>query len=260
MIPSSRSVSVFVLMALWLLTPQVSVAFTGDEQCEAIRMVAMGQRISSKLQCRAWAKLTDAPVQQFCLDVADQRFLKLVTDAGPGCADAGLVVEMGGGADAVMSEIVGAVEGATPAIPDISGLWELRTVVAANPDPMRDGSLYCDSDPTCPDELVIVECDTEIVQDGDRFEQSALCRSADDSRLYLEPFSQSGAGAIDLVTGETVMEGEVEVFPSFFVYFKGEGSYGPDAQSSTMTTTAGADGNWLWLSVTTGRRLGEAGD
>lgn len=231
-----------------LLAPQPSLAYSEAEQCEAIRMVAMGQRISSKLQCRAWATLTDAAVQQSCLDLADRRFVELVTNAGPGCADAGLVVDMGGGSDAVMSEIVGAIEAPSPPIPDISGRWELRTVVSANAE-------QCDPGSECPDELAIVTCETEITQAGDAFQQSADCRSADDSRVVLEPFLQSGAGTIDRLTGETLMDGVVEVVPGLLVFFKGEGAYSADGQASTMTTTAGSDGNWLWLSVTTGRRL-----
>lgn len=248
-----------ILLVCAFLAPDPSIAFSEAEQCEAIRMVAMGQRISSKLQCRAWAKLTDAPVQQSCFDLADRRFVELVTDAGPGCADAGLVVEMGGSSDAVMSEIVGSIDASSALTSDISGRWELRTVVAANPERVRDGSLYCDFEleAPCPDELVIVTCETEIIQDGEEFQQSALCVSAVDSPLYLEPFTQAGKGRIDLLTGESFMEGEVEVLPGFSVDFKGEGFYASDGQSSTMTTTAGADGNWLWLSVTTGRRMPE---
>lgn len=236
------------------------MAFTEDEQCEAIRMVAMGERISSKLKCRAWAKLTGAPVQPRCLEIADRRFLELVVDAGPGCADAGLVVEMGVRSDATMSEIVGAVDISSPSIPDVSGLWELRTVTAVNPDREEDGSLYCDFEPPCADELAIVRCEIEIEQEGEVFEQSGRCWSAEESQLEIDPFRLSGVGTIDPSTGETFMEGEVEVQEGFFVYFKGEGAFAEDGMSSTMTTTAGVQGNWQWLSVTTGRHLDEAAE
>jgi hypothetical protein len=161
-----------------------------------------------------------------------------------------------------MSGIVGSIDASSSLTPDISGRWELRVVVAANPERVRDGSLYCDFEPSapCPDELVIITCDTHITQDGDEFEQTALCQSTEDSAVQLEPFMQSGLGRIDVLTGESFLEGDVEVVPGFSAYFKGEGFYAPDGQSSTMTTTAGADGNWLWLAVTTGRRLKDPAD
>lgn len=231
-------------------------AFSVEERCEAIRMAGMGERISSKLQCRAWAKLTDAEVQRSCLDAADRRFLRLMGSA-PECGDAGLLVDMGAAADAVMSDVVGAVDASSAPIPDISGRWELRTVVGLNPDRIRDGSLECDTNPTveCPSEVVIVTCEAEITQDGDTFHQVARCHTPPESPVVLDPFHQEGNGSIDRLTGECMIEGEVEVPPVWSIYYKAEGVYAADGQSSTTTTTAGMDGNWLWLSVTTGTRL-----
>lgn len=244
----------FALLASSL--PPPAGAFSAEERCEAIRMAAMGARISSKLQCRAWAKLTDAPVQRSCLDAADRRFLRLMGSA-PECGDAGNLVDMGAAADAVMSEVVGSVDASGAPIPDISGRWELRTVVGLNPDRIRDGSFECDTDPTieCPSEVIIVTCEAEITQDGDTFHQAALCRTPPESPVLLDPFEQVGDGSIDPLTGECILEGEVEVPPVWSVDYKAEGVYAADGRSSTTTTTAGTDGNWLWLSVTTGTRL-----
>lgn len=224
-----------------------------EKRCEATQLAAMGQRISTKLHCRAWAKATSTQVSAECLEAADDQFLKLLRSVGPECATPGAIVDLGASADATMSAAAATVESG-PLIPDLSGTWVTRTVLGPNPN-AADG-LVCGGpgEVECPEVFVIIECRSEFTQDGAVLHQRSRCSTTPDSPETLPSFSQEGSGPIDSVTGEFSFEGSVDVPGVFVALYKGEGVFSEDGNSHTAITTAGLGGGWIWLAATSGQR------
>ncbi len=222
-------------------------------RCEAARLAAMGQRISTKLHCRAWARLTDIEVPEACLRAADDEFVRLLVSIGPECADPGAIVDLGASADETMSAAAATVDSGSP-LPDLSGRWVTRTVLGANPD--GADALLCGGpgEPECPDVFVIIECRSDFTQEGETLHQTSVCSTTPDSPEALPPFTQEGSGPIDLLTGEFSFEGSVDVPGIFVALYKGEGVFSADGSSQRAVTTAGLGGDWLWLAETSGWR------
>jgi hypothetical protein len=253
----STVVVLAVAVAVVPIGPGGASAVGPDEECEAAQLAAVGQRISTKLHCRAWAKLSGIEVPSACLRAADDRFLALLLSIGPTCADPGSLVELGASADAIMSAAAAQIEVAA-AVADPSGTWETRTVVGANP--AQSEGLTCDGpgEPICPDVFAIIECRTEITLDGGFLGQESECRSSADSPAYFGAFHQSARGSLERTTGEHSFEGTVDVPNAFVAHYKGEGAYSSDGNSMTAITTAGLGGDWFWLAATSGERVAPA--
>jgi hypothetical protein len=237
-----------------LVTAGGARAATPEAECEAAQLAAMGQRISTKLHCRAWAKLTGIEVPAECLQAAEDQFLSLIVSMGPECADPGSIVDLGASADATMSAAAATVDPA-PSIPDLNGTWVTRTVLGPNPG--GADALVCGGagEPTCPEVFVIIECRTQLTQEGETLHQLSECGTTPDSPEYLPSFRQEGSGPIDRVTGEYSFEGSVDVPNVFVAHYKGEGVFSPDGSSLTAVTTAGLGSGWLWLAATSGERV-----
>ena len=244
---------VAVVACLGLLATEIHAEPHPDARCEAARLAAMGQRISTKLHCRAWARLTDIDVPEACLRAADDEFVRLLVSIGPECADPGTIVDLGASADETMSAAAATVDSGTP-LPDLSGRWVTRTVLGPNPD--AADALLCGGpgEPECADVFVIIECRSDFTQDGDMLHQTSQCSTTPDSPQTLPSFTQQGSGPIDRLTGEFSFGGSVDVPGVFVAHYKGEGLFSADGTSQRAITTAGLGGDWLWLAETSGWR------
>jgi hypothetical protein len=249
----------------------VAVAFTGlltagdlahavtpEDECEAARLAAMGQRISTKLHCRAWAKAVGTDVPGACIEAAENQFLELLQSVGPECADPGLLVDLGAEADSIMADAV-EIAAILPsaAIPDVSGVWVTRTALGANPagaDPLICGG---PGEPPCPDVFVIIECRSELAQTDRVLHQRSECHTTPDSPEQLPLILEQASGPVDPTTGEFSISGSVEVTSLFVVDYKNEGAFSDDGNSVRSVATAGQNGQWLWLAVTSGERVQE---
>jgi len=234
-------------------------AVTDAERCAAYQLAATGQRISTKLHCRAWAKLTGTEVDPACLDKAEKRFLLQLQNGGAGCAEPDDVVSLGAAADAQMSAVVADIEPAPPALPDLTGHWRTETRVAVNQDGPVIGCEFYQSRPCpTPDFFLLVACETDIVQTGNELRFESTCSTPPGSPLTLSPFTQSATGSVEPLTGEWLLAGTVFV-PGLGAYeYQGEGVFSPDGRAQTGFTTAGvsgAGGTVLWLASTTGARV-----
>jgi hypothetical protein len=245
--------AVAVVVAVVPIGPGRASAVGPDAECEAAQLAAIGQRISTKLHCRAWAKLAGIEVPSECLRAADDQFFTLLVSMGPKCGDPGSLVDLGASADAIMSTAAAQVEVST-SVADPSGTWVTRTVVGTNPDEM---DLTCGGpeEPVCPDVIAIIECRTQITLERDSTHQDSECQSSADSPVYFGPFHQEARGPIDRTTGEHSFAGTVEVSPSLVAHYKGEGVYSADGNSMSAITTAGLGGDWFWLAATSGERV-----
>lgn len=248
-----------VLLFLVLVLPASRArATTPAERCEAYQLAASGQRISAKLHCRAWAKLTGAVVDESCLDKAEKQFLLHLKDGGADCATPDEVVSLGAAADAQMSAVVADVQPSAVAIPDVSGSWVTRTSVAT--DPSGGFAIGCEYYPPgkCPplNNFATIECQTTLVQTGTSLRFDSLCQTTPDSGVSFAPFNQNANGSIDPVTGEWLLAGIVLVGGLDPIDYAGEGVFSADGRTQTGFTTAGYSGGAsLWLATTTGHRV-----
>lgn len=229
-------------------------AVTPEARCQGMQLVALGQRVSLKLNCRAWAKLTDKPVARRCLARAERTFLKTLASAGSGCADPGAIIDLAAQADAMMSETAARVETTAP-LSDPSGLWVSRTAVGANP--AGADALVCNGpgEPPCPAVFAIFECRSRFRLEDGVMHQESECTTPEDSPEKFPAFGQLGSGPYDPLTGEFSIEGNVDLPGFALLSYKGEGVFSPGGRSYTVTTTAGFDGDWLWLATTSGKRV-----
>lgn len=235
-------------------------AVTPGERCEAYQLAASGQRISAKLHCRAWAKLTGAPVDDDCLDKAEKRFLLQLQDGGPDCAAPSDVVSLGAAADEQASAVVADVQTDSPPIADTTGHWQSRSSITNNPD----GGTWvdCDNYPPgqCPkpDVFLIIDCDTQITQTGNRQKFVSTCATPPESPLQRATFHQEATGTLDLVTGEWMLSGTVEIPGLEPIDYTGEGTTSADGRSSHGFTTAGFQAGGVraeWLASTVSHRV-----
>jgi hypothetical protein len=80
-----RMIGLLAIVAVLVGTStHAAAAPTPEERCEAYQLAAAGQRISAKLHCRAWAKLSGTEIDPDCLDQAEKRFAVQLEDGGPG--------------------------------------------------------------------------------------------------------------------------------------------------------------------------------
>ena len=252
-----------VLSALALTGPAVRVAaaVSAADRCEAYQLAASGQRISAKLHCRAWAKLTDTPVDPACLDKAEKRFLLQLQDGGPDCAGPDQVVSLGAAADAQANAVVADVQSDSPTIPSVAGKWLTRSTIAFNPD--GGAAVACEFYSTpqaCPnlEMFLIIDCETRLGQDGATLTYDSICTTPPESPTQRETFNQAATGSVDLVTGESMVSGVVEIPGLDPIAYDGEGVFSADGRSSTGFTTAGYSGGGveiLWLASSVGHRV-----
>jgi hypothetical protein len=255
-----RAFGLACLVVTSMVVPAARSAFavTADERCEAYQLAASGQRISAKLHCRAWAKLTGTPVDASCLDKAEKRFLLQLQEGGPGCAAPDDVVSLGAAADAQINQIVSDVQIDPPTLPSLGGRWRTRTTVGFATEVVLDCDYY--KPKPCPDPgaFLLIECDTQIVQSGATLTYASTCGSAPDSPATIPTFTQAATGTIDVVTGEWTLAGTVEV-PGLGDYgYAGEGVFSADGRGLTGFTTAGwgAGATFVqYLATTSGSRV-----
>lgn len=235
-------------------------ALTAAERCEAYQLAATGARISAKLHCRAWAQLTGTPVDAGCLDKAEKRFLLQLQDGGPDCAAPSEVVSLGAAADAQADAVVADVQPDAPAIPSTTGHWMSRSSITYNPD--GGAWVDCDNYPPgqCPkpDVFLIIDCDTQITQTGLQQKYVSTCSTPPESPLQRETFHQEATGTIDVVTGEWMLSGTVEIPGLDPIDYTGEGTTSADGRTSNGFTTAGFSAGDLkaeWLASTVGHRV-----
>ena len=246
----------FVLLAL---SASWAAALTADERCEAYQLAASGQRISAKLHCRAWAKLTGTEVDATCLDKAEKRFLLQLQDGGAGCATPDEVVSLGAAADAQANAVVADVQPGAPSIPSVTGKWRSRTSVGIKPDGgiAIDCSYY--SPAACPlaNVFAVIDCDTTLEQQGTTLRYDSICGAAPESPESIAQFTQMAIGSIDSVTGESQLAGTVNIPGLAPIDYQGEGVFAADGRMQTGFTTAGwsASTGSLWLATTTGHRV-----
>lgn len=255
----SKPSSVLVLLVIGLALGSLpAAAATPQERCDAFKLTGSGKRILAKLRCHAKAKLQGTEVDAACLDRAEKRYVQHLAKAGNDCLDPGAIVAGGAEADEQMSAIVESVNGVASSLPDLSGTWETHTLLRI--DPNGGISLDCQYylPGQCPrgDLLAIVDCVTEVVQNGSTLSQTSQCASAPDSPIHLGSFPQAATGTVNVVTGEWELSGTVQP-PGFTTFaYSSEGVYAPDGQSMTGFSTAGfSAGQSLWLASTTGSRV-----
>jgi hypothetical protein len=237
-----------------------AVTISPEARCEAYQLAASGQRISAKLHCRAWAKLTNTEVDASCLDKAEKRFLLLLQQGGPDCAAPSDVVSLGAAADVQASAVVTDVQPDAPVIPSTTGHWQSRSSITNNPD----GGTWvdCDNYPAgqCPQPNVflIIDCDTQITQTGSEQKYVSTCSTPPESPLQRATFHQEATGTIDVVTGEWMLSGTVEIPGLDPIDYTGEGTTAADGRSSNGFTTAGFSAGTVkqeWLASTVGHRV-----
>lgn len=235
-------------------------AITPSERCEAYQLAASGQRISAKLHCRAWAKLAGTPVDESCLDKAEKRFLLQLQDGGPDCAAPSDVVSLGAAADQQASAVVADVQSDSPAIADTTGHWQSRSSIVYS----FDGGTWvdCDNYPPgqCPEPNVflIIDCDTQITQTGNRQKYVSTCSTPPESPLQRATFHQEATGTLDLVTGEWMLSGTVDIPGLEPIDYTGEGTTAADGRSAHGFTTAGFKAENVrqeWLASTVSHRV-----
>lgn len=241
-----------------VLSAAASAAVTADERCEAYQLAAAGQRISAKLHCRAWAKLTGTPVEADCLDKAEKRFLLHLQEGGPGCATPDDVVSLGAAADAQTNQVVAEVQLDPPTLPSLTGEWRTRTTVGLADEAVLDCEYY--KPKPCPDpgSFLVIDCATTLEQDGGALTYASTCGSAPGSPFELPTFTQAATGTVDVVTGEWTLAGTVQV-PGVGTYsYMGEGVFSADGRTMTGFTTAGwgvpGTGEVSFLATTAGSR------
>ena len=250
------------ILALAALASSVAAAraITPAERCEAYQLAATGQRISAKLHCRAWAKLTDTPVDAGCLDKAEKRFLLQLQQGGPDCAAPDDVVSLGAAADVQADAVVADVQPDAPALPSSTGHWQSRSSIINTPD----GGTWvdCDNYPPgqCPrpDVFLIIDCDTQLTQTGTKLNYVSTCSTPPESPEQLSSFPQEATGTIDLVTGEWMLSGTVKIPGLDPIDYTGEGSTAPDGRTSSGFTTAGFSASGVktsWLASTVSHRV-----
>jgi hypothetical protein len=252
--------SSLLVVGLVAASAGTSRAITPAERCEAYQLAASGQRISAKLHCRAWAKLTGTPVDAACLDKAEKRFLIQLQEGGPDCAEPSDVVSLGAAADAQSNAVVADVQPDAPAIPSATGHWQSRSSIINTPS--GGAWVDCENYPPgqCPqpDVFLIIDCDTQLTQTGSKLEYVSTCSTPPESPLQRATFPQEATGSVDLVTGEWMLSGTVEIPGLDPIDYSGEGSTSPDGRTSTGFTTAGFSASGVkteWLASTVSHRV-----
>ncbi len=244
-----------------LVSAPASEAVSVEDRCEAYRLAAIGERVSRKLHCRAWAKLTGQDVDEACLQRAEDLFLAHLFRGGASCVVIDDLVTLGEEADDIVNAVVASVETDPPLLPDLTGTWETRTVVSLDVDSI--GGFDCEAwevynPPPCPDPslFAVIECTLEIVQDGDTLHHESTCMSAPGSAFPIPGLQQEATGPIDLRTGEWGLRGTV-LFGDSFVEYRGEGVFAPNGQSFSGITTSSLGGpeGPRYLSFTSGSRV-----
>jgi hypothetical protein len=250
------------ILALSALAASVATAraVTPAERCEAYQLAATGQRISAKLHCRAWAMLTDTPVDAACLDKAEKRFLLQLQQGGPDCAAPDEVVSLGAAADVQSDAVVDDVQPDAPTIPSVTGHWQSRSSIVNTPE----GGTWvdCSNYPPgqCPqgDVFLIIDCDTQLTQSGTKLKYVSTCSTPPESPLQRDTFPQEATGSMDLVTGEWMLSGTVKIPGLDPIGYTGEGSTAPDGRTSSGFTTAGFSASGVktaWLASTVSHRV-----
>lgn len=257
-----KTVTRAAILALSALALGASTAraITPDEQCEAYQLAATGQRISAKLHCRAWAKLTGTDVDPACLDKAEKRFLVQLQKGGPDCATPSEVVSLGAAADAQTNAVVADIQTDPPTIPDLTGTWTTRSSISSNPGggAVVGCEYYLPAPCPEPNIFLIIDCRTQITQDGDELTYDSECSTPPESPTQRDTFRQEGTGPIDRVTGEWMLSGTVYVPGLEAIDYSGEGVFSADGRSQTGFTTAGFSAGGFtaeWLATTVGRRV-----
>jgi hypothetical protein len=259
-VSNSRTITILALAAL-ALQARAASAVTPQERCEAYQLAASGQRISAKLHCHAWAKLTDSAVDAGCLDKAEKRFLlQLQQGGGTDCATPSEVVSLGAAADAQSNAVVADVQADPATIPDLTGTWRTRSSIAYAPGGgyALDCEFYLPNPCPEPEVFLIIDCETEITQSGGMLSYASVCSTPAESPLQRETFDQAATGPIDVVTGEWMLSGTVEVPGLAPIDYDGEGVFSADGRSQTGFTTAGFSGGGVtveWLATTVGSRV-----
>ena len=242
------------------MTSGAAQGATPAERCEAYQLAASGQRISAKLHCRAWAKLTGTEVDASCLDKAEKRFLLLLQEGGSDCATPSEVVSLGAAADAQSNAVVADIQTDPATIPDLTGTWTTRSSIAFNPS---GGALvgceyYLPAPCPEPNVFLIIDCRTQITQTGSELHYDSECSTPPESPTQREVFQQEGTGPIDRVTGEWMLSGTVHVPGLAPIDYEGEGVFSADGRSQTGFTTAGFSAGGFtaeWLATTVGQRV-----
>jgi hypothetical protein len=235
-------------------------AVSPAERCEAYQLAASGQRISAKLHCRAWAKLTGTEVDASCLDKAEKRFLLQLQEGGADCATPSEVVSLGAAADAQTNAVVADIQTDSPTIPDLTGTWTTRSSIAFNPSggPVVGCEYYLPAPCPEPNIFLIIDCRTKITQTGNELHYDSECSTPPESPTQRETFQQEGTGPIDRVTGEWMLTGTVNVPGLQPIDYEGEGVFSADGRSQTGFTTAGFSAGGFtaeWLATTVGHRV-----
>lgn len=242
------------------LTSAAAQGATPAERCEAYQLAASGQRISAKLHCRAWAKLTGTEVDASCLDKAEKRFLLLLQEGGADCATPSEVVSLGAAADAQSNAVVADIQTDPATIPDLTGTWTTRSSIAFNPSggTVVGCEYYLPAPCPEPNVFLIIDCRTQITQTGGDLHYDSECSTPPESPTQQDEFQQEGTGPIDRVTGEWMLSGTVHVPGLAPIDYEGEGVFSADGRSQTGFTTAGFSAGGFtteWLATTVGQRV-----
>jgi hypothetical protein len=189
---------VALLLAV-IVSARSSAAQTPAEGCLTLRLALLGEAVSHRMQCHAWAVGTRAAPSEVCLAHGDGALAERLRSAG--CAReeeiATLLDLARTGSDALIDS-----QTAESRLAEFeSGLWNTEAIIDFGRiyDPaMPWPDTSCRATGVCPD-LLIIDCDTTQGPGGSL---DTTCRSVPESRFQLSNFPVFVTENTPLPTGE----------------------------------------------------------
>ena len=245
---SGRVGTWFSLLAIaTLLASAESANAQGGSICDGFRLAAAGTRISSKLHCHAWARLTGEAVDSTCLDRAEKAYLAHVGLGGPECLTGDAVLDAATFADDALGVAVRSAVGEPAAAEfDPTGTWDITGALELSADAVLDRAGCLVDGGFCPAPTVEIICAQDLTLRGDVLSATLEC-SIPGSELTL--YVDADDGSFDAVTLEWSAGGEATA-PMLGGNFgwKAEGVFSPTGETYSGTATvglSGPDGVWL---------------
>lgn len=235
------------LAAIALLASGESAGAQDEAVCDGFRLAAAGTRISSKLHCHAWARLTGEPIDSACLDRAEKAYLEHVGLGGPQCLTGDTVLDAATFADDALGVAVrSAVADPAAADFDPTGTWDITGALELSADAVLDRAGCLVDGGFCPAPTVEIVCEQDLTLRGDVLSATLAC-SIPGSELTLNVDADDGS--FDAVTLEWSAGGEATA-PMLGGNFgwKAEGVFSPTGETYTGMATvglSGPDGVWL---------------
>jgi len=218
-----------------------------DSVCEGFRLAAVGARISRKLHCHAWARLTGEPLDSACLDRAEKAYLEHLGQGGPECLAGDAVLDAATFADSALGVAVrSAATESVAAEFDPSGTWDITGALELSAEAVVDRAGCLVGESLCPAPGLEIVCEQDLTLRGEVLSATLDC-VVPGTELTLSV--DADEGSFDAVTLEWAAGGEAFVAELGARFgWKAEGVFAPSGDTYTGIATVGLGGqDSVWL-------------